>query len=221
MLLAFCPLLLAFCPLLLAPCSLPLKKMHFQHYHGASIADVFEPLAALRIAVFHDYPYLYEGTVDYEKEYLGTYARSEAALLFAAFDGEQMVGATTCIPLADETEEVQAPFLKAGFELSEVFYFGESILLPAYRGLGLGHRFFDEREKHAAQFGTFRYTSFCAVQRPDGHPLRPAEYRPLDEFWTKRGYQKEQSLQTEFSWPDIGETHSTPKTMIYWIRPIP
>ena len=192
--------------------------LQYQHYHGAAIADVFDPLAALRIAVFHDFPYLYEGTVEYEKNYLETYARSDRALLFAAFDGEQMVGATTCIPLVDETEEVQAPFLKAGFDLSDVFYFGESILEPTYRGMGLGHRFFDEREKHTRQFGTYRYTAFCAVHRPDDHPLRPADYRPLDEFWTKRGYQKEPSLQTEFFWPDLRETESTPKTMVYWIR---
>ena len=192
--------------------------LHFEHYRGTAIESVFEPLAVLRIAVFYDFPYLYEGTLEYERAYLRTYAQSERSLLFAVFDGDQMVGATTCIPLADETEEVQAPFLKAGFDLSEVFYFGESILLPAYRGLGLGHRFFDEREAHAAQFGTFKFTSFCGVQRPDNHPLRPAYYRPLDDFWTGRGYRKVPELNTEFSWPDLGETISTTKTMIYWIR---
>ncbi len=192
--------------------------LHFEHYRGTAIESVFEPLAVLRIAVFYDFPYLYEGTLEYERAYLRIYAQSERSLLFAVFDGTQMVGATTCIPLADETEEVQAPFLKAGFDLSEVFYFGESILLPASRGLGLGHRFFDEREAHAAQFGTFKFTSFCGVQRPDNHPLRPAYYRPLDDFWTGRGYRKVPELNTEFSWPDLGETISTTKTMIYWIR---
>lgn len=192
--------------------------LHFEHYRGAAIEAVFEPLAALRIDVFYDFPYLYEGTLEYERAYLQTYAQAERSLLFAVFDGARMVGATTCIPLSDETEEVQAPFGKAGFDLSEVFYFGESILLPAYRGMGLGHRFFDEREAHAAQFGTFKFTSFCAVQRPGDHPLRPTDYRPLDDFWTGRGYRKVPELNTEFAWPDLGETASTLKTMIYWIR---
>ena len=185
---------------------------------GRQFEEVFDALALLRIAVFRDFPYLYEGTVDYEKSYLQTYARSEHSFLFAAFDGERMVGATTCIPLADETEEVQEPFIKAGYPLSDVFYFGESILLKDYRGMGLGHRFFDEREAHAAGFGTFRHTCFCAVVRPDDHPLRPAGYRPLDDFWTKRGYRKEAQLRSLFSWPDIGETQSTPKEMVYWMR---
>jgi len=196
-------------------------ELQFQSYEGTAIASVFEPLAKLRIAVFRDFPYLYEGSLEYEQDYLKTYAASERAFLFAAFDGTQMVGATTCIPLTDETEDVQAPFLEAGIPLSEVFYFGESILLPEYRGLGLGHRFFDAREAHAAKFGAYQMTSFCAVDRPVGHPLRPSDYRPLDAFWNKRGYQKEPSLSTQFSWPDLGEPQATPKTMIYWTRPLP
>ena len=195
-------------------------NLHFQAFEGPDIATVFEPLAMLRIAVFRDFPYLYEGTLEYELDYLKTYAASERSLVFAAYDGEKMIGATTCIPLIDETEEVQAPFLAAGIPLSTVFYFGESILLPAYRGLGIGHRFFDARESHAAKFVTYRLTCFCAVDRPADHPLRPASYRPLDDFWAKRGYQKEPSLTTCFSWPDLGEQHSSPKTMVYWIRPL-
>jgi GNAT superfamily N-acetyltransferase len=131
-----------------------------------------------------------------------------------------MIGATTCIPLLDETAEVQEPFLKADYPLDQVFYFGESILLSDYRGRGLGHRFFDEREQHAASFGTFAMTCFCAVQRPQDHPMRPVGYQPLDGFWEKRGYRKMPELQSIFSWPDIGQVHSTPKPMIYWSRPI-
>ncbi|MCC7466845.1 MAG: GNAT family N-acetyltransferase [Saprospiraceae bacterium] len=195
--------------------------LRFEKYRGAAIRNVFVPLAELRIRVFRDFPYLYEGTLDYELEYLKTYAQSDRALLFAVYDGEKMVGATTCIPLADETPEVQEPFLKAGYNIAEVFYFGESILLPQYRGHGLGHRFFEEREAHAASFGAYRYTCFCAVERPDDHPLRPAGYRPLDDFWTQRGYRKAPGLVAQFSWPDVHETEPTAKNMIYWMKPLP
>ena len=195
-------------------------KLHYNTFKGAGIRAVFDPLARLRIAVFRDFPYLYEGTLEYELEYLNTYADADRALLFAVFNGDRMVGATTCIPLADETEEVQAPFRAAGFNLEEVFYFGESILLPEYRGLGLGHRFFDVREAHAASFGAYQLTCFCAVDRPVDHPLRPEGYRPLDMFWAKRGYRLEPGLQTTFSWPDLGETVSTPKTMNFRVRPL-
>lgn len=185
---------------------------------GASIASVFEHLAQLRIEVFKAFPYLYEGSIDYEKEYLRVYAEAESAFLFAVYDETKMVGATTCIPLINETSDVQEPFVNAGIELESVFYFGESILLPDYRGLGLGHRFFDEREAHARSFDTCKITSFCSVVRPENHPLRPSDYQPLDKFWTKRGYNKTTSLKSTFEWLDIGESQPTQKEMIYWTK---
>jgi GNAT superfamily N-acetyltransferase len=172
----------------------------------------------LRITVFHDFPYLYEGTVSYEKKYLETYARSERSLLFTVYDGDQMVGATTTTPLRDETPDVREPFLTAGYDIDTFFYFGESILLPAYRGLGLGNRFFEEREAHARQFGQYQKACFCSVQRPVNHPLRPADYRPLDEFWIKRGYKRDSQLHSAFVWLDRGETVETGKPMIYWTK---
>jgi GNAT superfamily N-acetyltransferase len=172
------------------------------------------------MAVFRDFPYLYEGSLAYEKAYLQTYTRSDRAFLFAVYHSQRMVGATTCIPLTDETEEVQAPFRKAGYDLADIFYFGESVLLPSYRGIGLGHRFFDEREAHAGIFSAYRYTCFCAVVRPENHPFRPADYRPLDAFWMKRGYRKEPALLSFFDWPDIGETDSSAKPMVYWLKEI-
>lgn len=196
-------------------------ELRYEKYRGAAIRTVFEPLAALRIRVFRDFPYLYEGTLDYELEYLNTYAQAERALLFSVYDGKKMVGATTCIPLASETPDVKEPFLKAGYHLEEVFYFGESILLQEYRGHGIGHRFFDEREAHAASFGSYRFTCFCAVERPENHPLRPDGYRPLDAFWMQRGYRKESKMVSQFTWPDLSESVGTAKNMIYWIKPLP
>lgn len=199
----------------------PATTLRYEWLTGSAIRTVLDELAQLRITVFRDFPYCYEGSVAYERAYLETYMQSERALLFTAWDSDQMVGATTALPLTDETTEVQQPFRDAGYDLNSVFYFGESILLPAYRGYGLGHRFFDEREAHARQFDQYTLTCFCAVQRPVDHPQRPAGYRPLDEFWTKRGYRQEPALQSTFHWPDIGETESTAKTMVYWVKATP
>ncbi|WP_439555246.1 GNAT family N-acetyltransferase [Dyadobacter sp.] len=185
---------------------------------GAEIESVFEDLGKLRIAVFHDFPYLYEGDLAYEKEYLKIYSESARALLFAVYDGGKMVGATTCIPLSDETEEVRAPFEKAGYDARTIFYFGESILLQKYRGLGLGHRFFDEREAHARSFCDYHLACFCAVERAADHPARPDNYRPNDAFWQKRGYIKTPQLQSTMQWLDIGDTEETAKTMTFWLK---
>lgn len=64
-------------------------------------------------------------------------------------DGNRIVGASSALPLIAETSEVQQPFLEHGFDPKTVFYLAQSVLLPAYRGHGLGHRFFEAREIHA------------------------------------------------------------------------
>lgn len=194
------------------------ENLTFIRRTGSEIESVFDDLAALRIAVFHDFPYLYEGSVAYEKEYLKIYSNSKDAFLFAVYDGDKMVGATTCIPLTDETDEVKKPFIDAGSDVSKIFYFGESILLHEYRGLGLGHRFFDERESHAKSFSKYTLTCFCSVERADDHTSKPIDYRPNDSFWSKRGYIEDSSLVSYMQWLDIEDKEETLKKMVFWVR---
>lgn len=178
-------------------------------------------IAALRIKVFKDFPYIYDGSVEYEVKYLDRYFKAFNATFILAFDenkGNKIVGVATALPLAEEDDFVKKPFQKMDKKIDEFFYFGESVLLLEYRGRGLGHAFFDEREKVALSFPQIKTTAFCAVQRPVDHPLKPAGYQPLDEFWKKRGYQKDSQLTADFEWLDIGDAHETSKKMVYWIK---
>ena len=188
-----------------------------ERYFGKDILPLIPGLAELRIKVFHDFPYLYEGSLDYEKNYLKIYTENDQCVLVAAFDGDKLVGAATAMPLTHEADYVQKPFLDKGLNLNEIYYFGESVLLKDYRGKGLGHKFFDRREEAAKSFG-FKKTCFCGVVRPSDHPKRPEDFKPLDEFWIKRGYVKKPELKSEFGWLDIGDESETKKTMIYWMK---
>ncbi|MGE9297179.1 MAG: GNAT family N-acetyltransferase, partial [Puniceicoccales bacterium] len=139
-------------------------------------------------------------------------------LFVLVFDGDEVVGASTALPMSAEVDDFARPFELMGYDVGDVFYFGESVLLPGYRGQGIGHRFFDEREAFARKLGRFALTTFCAVERPADHPRRPAEYRPHDAFWSKRGYVKRPELHTTFDWQEIGEAEESPKKMIFWTR---
>lgn len=184
---------------------------------GDAARAVFDDLAALRITVFREYPYLYAGSPEYERQYLAPYAASAGGVIVAAFDGARVVGAATALPLIDDTDNVAAPFRAAGIDPARVFYLGESVLLPEYRGRGLGHAFFDGREARARQLG-YAITAFCAVQRPPDHPRRPADYRPHDAFWRKRGYVPRPDMIATFSWQDIDAPAETEKPMLMWLR---
>ena len=186
---------------------------------GAGIVPFIPDAARLRIAVFREFPYLYDGTPEYEQNYLRTYSASPGSVFVVAQDGERVVGVSTGMPLAQETEEVQRPFLTAGIPVEEVFYFGESVLEPAYRGQGIGVRFMEARETHARSLPGIKHAAFCAVERAADHPLRPADFVPLDEFWKRRGFAKT-ALRTEFSWKETGEAAESPKAMAFWMKAI-
>lgn len=195
-----------------------MKNLRYVKASGNEVRAILTDLGNLRIAVFYEFPYLYEGNLAYEKEYLKVYVDTPDSLVFAIYDKDQMIGATTAIPLNHETDEIKKPFIDSGQEIENIFYFGESILLPQYRGLGLGHRFFDEREQHVLNFGNYHTTTFCAVNRPENHPLKPAGYRTNDVFWIKRGYQKHPELECSMSWLDRKEKSETKKTLTFWMK---
>ncbi len=155
---------------------------------GAAIGPYLADLAHLRITVFREFPYLYDGSEEYEARYLQTYVNSPASIAVLVLDGGRVIGVSTGLPMVDEEAEFQQPFLQQGYDPRTLFYCAESVLLPEYRGRGLYKAFFLGRENHARQLGGFIHTTFCGVQRPAEHPLRPADYTPLDAVWRHFGY---------------------------------
>lgn len=187
----------------------------------AIIGDAIEPwmsaLARLRIRVFREFPYLYDGTEAYEEKYLRAYAASERSLFVLALHDGEVVGVSTAIPLTDAEAVFREPFLARGIDPATVLYFGESVLAPEFRGKGLGHKFFDAREAYARELG-LPVTCFCAVERPPDHPAKPADYRPLHAFWKQRGYVCQPDMTIEYAWLDVGDTEETLKPMRFWLH---
>jgi GNAT superfamily N-acetyltransferase len=184
---------------------------------GAEISAMLEPLADLRIRVFRDFPYLYDGDPAYEARYLSRFAAAPEALIVAALAGEQLVGAATALPLSHEHDDFKEPFERHGIDPRTVFYLAESVLLPAYRGQGIGHAFFDRREAAGQRLG-YGLAAFCAVVRPADDPRQPPGYRPLDGFWRGRGYRPVEGLTTTFRWKQLGEAEETAQPMQFWLR---
>lgn len=192
-------------------------SLAYQVLSGASVESVVPDLARLRVTVFRDWPYLYEGSLDYERKYLAKYVKLPRATIVIAKDGDAIVGASTALPMTDSEAELQKPFVEAGIDPADVYYYGESVLLSAYRGQGAGVRFFVERERRARALG-FKLATFCGVVRPKDHPARPADYVPLDAFWTKRGFVPRPELSAAFEWLDVGDKVPTSKKMGFWTK---
>ena len=186
---------------------------------GAAVRPRLEAVAALRIAVFREWPYLYQGDLAYEREYLEAYAHAPGSVLVLARAGGEVVGASTGIPLAQDGPDFQAPFHARGIDPARVFYCGESVLQPAWRGRGIGHAFFDAREAHARALGGFGWISFAAVDRDAADPRRPAGHRGNEAFWARRGYVRQPGMTMSLHWNEAG-VGEVAHTLTFWLRPL-
>lgn len=196
---------------------MPVSAVRLEILTGAALEAALPELARLRIAVFRDWPYLYDGDLGYEEAYLQSYRNSQEAIVVGAFDSGTLVGASTGTPLADHAEDFATAFAGSGFDLNDVFYCAESVLLAPYRGQGLGQGFFDARESHARARG-YSVSAFCSVLRPSDHPMRSKNYAPLDPFWRRRGYAPLAGVVARFSWKDLDSACATDKSLQFWAR---
>jgi GNAT superfamily N-acetyltransferase len=188
-----------------------------EFFTGPAIAAQLPSLSALRMQVFRAWPYLYDGSLPSEADTLSSFAQSKTAGIAIAFDGHAPVGASTCVHMPEEDDHVTLPFRQAGIDLASICYFGESVLLEAYRGQGIGVRFFELREAHAQTMPGVTTTAFCAVQRPDEHPLKPPGVVPLDAFWRKRGYAPT-DLACKMVWKQTDSADKVENTLRFWTK---
>ena len=195
----------------------PGNAVRFETYTGAAIAPMLGAFQRLHVTVFHEWPYLYDGDPG-EAPYIAPYVHRPRAALFLGRAAGQPIGLATCLPLGDESANVQAPFLAHGWDVRRFFYFGEGVLLKEWRRRGLGKRLFALRESHARAVSTADYAVFCSVRRPAAHPLRPADATTNEAFWRGRGYQPLDGVACTMTWRDRGEAEEAPHTLDFWIR---
>lgn len=194
-----------------------MSGLDYRILRGAEVEAALDDLAELRIRVFREWPYIYDGDRAYERRYLARYRDAPGATLVAAFDGARLVGAATGSPMEDHAADFGAALERRGLPLGTIFYCAESVLLPEYRGRGAGHAFFDAREAHARALGR-TLAAFCSVVRPEDHPLRPESARSLAPFWRGRGYEEVRGATVTFSWRDVGAAEETVKPLQVWMR---
>ena len=185
---------------------------------GEEISPYLDAAARLRIGVFREYPYLYDGSAEYEAGYLRRYLECPESLFVCALAAGEVIGVSTALPLAAADEAFQRPFVQAGVAVESIYYLGESCLLPEYRGRGIGHAFFDHRESRARELG-YAMTTFCSVLRPPDHPHKPQDYRSHEWFWQKRGYHPN-GLVAELEWEQIDAAGEVKNRLEFWQKPL-
>ena len=187
---------------------------------GADAAASLDDLATLRIEIFREFPYLYDGRHEDELNYLKLYAETPDAFVITVKEGDQVIGAATGMPLRHESAELVEPFNGTPYPVDEVYYVGELLFYPEYRNHGLGMKVVRKIEDHIRSLGVYRYLACVTVARPDDHPRRPADYIPIDRFLARNDFFPIPGVVTDFTWLETdGVRRSHP--MNYWVKELP
>ncbi|MRR35705.1 GNAT family N-acetyltransferase [bacterium] len=184
---------------------------------GPAVIPYLSEIARLRITIFREFPYLYKGSQEIETKYLQAYAEAPDACVFVVRDGEAIIGAVTGVPLSGEPASFTAPFAGSPFSLDTIYYVGEVLFFPAYRGQGLGSRLLQEFEDHVRALGRYQRLACATVVRPETHPLRPSDYRPIDGLLLRAEFIKYPELRVALPWPDL-DGNITENTMVFWMN---
>jgi GNAT superfamily N-acetyltransferase len=123
-----------------------------------------------------------------------------------------MVGAATGMPLRYENDGLIAPFKGSSYSVDELFYVGELLFYPEYRGCGLGIRLLMQIEEYVRSLD-YRYLTCATVVRPDHHALCPESYIKIDRFLVRTGFIMFPDVTTIFAWKETDE-----RVQGYWVN---
>jgi len=189
-------------------------------FTGREIDAVIPKLADLRIEIFAEYPFLYEGSLEDEKQHIKKFFAMEDAIVVAAFDQDKIVGISTAYPFIYEKESFQKLFLKHQRAPQEYFIIGEVALQKQYRRLGIGKKILQEIEAYAQKLNSYKYFCLYTFVRSPEDPRRPSDYYPETIFWKNRGFVEHPELHATVAYREIGESKKTPKKIRFWTKDI-
>ena len=184
---------------------------------GTAIADALDDLATLRLVIFPEYPYLYQGRREDELTYLATNAEEADACVILAYNGLTVIGAVTGMPLVHEDAQVLDAFAGTTFPLNEVYYVGELLFRPAYRNCGLGQKLLAKLGNHIRSLSRYRSLTCATVERPEDHLLRPSNYIPISRFLARTGFVRLPGVTTHFMWCETDGVKRD-HIMQFWIK---
>ena len=195
----------------------------YQLFAGQDLYAWIECIGQWRIDTFCHFPYLYSGNIENEQKYMRAFASGSNAFLCVAFVANAPVGIITASPLlTDKSIAKGSPaeaFQHKGLNPAEYFYLGEVIVLPEFRGAGVGIELL-RRAEQEVQRRKFSHLALLCVERSEQHPLRPKDYSAPDPLWIRMGFQKTE-MKMEFEWlafEPSGLDRLQKHMMVFWTK---
>lgn len=202
-------------------CAMQENSYHITIVQGDAIAELIPFIAEQRLAIFKEYPYLYQGNYEGEYMYLAWFASLPHSAVAVAYQNSQPIGFFTGTAFADFAPHFQGSFElfeNAGLDPAIYYYLSEAIVLPEYRNKSLCRHMTQALEQYARARG---FSAGCfTCEQHEHHPLKPAGYKELGPLFAKLGYRKTE-LTIFFAWDTIqldGSIKAASHPLTYWVR---
>lgn len=189
---------------------------------GKDAAEYIDYVSQLRIDIFKEYPYLYEGELEYEKQYMHGYTTDKKSMIAVAKVNGELAGVSTGIPLISDSEivaDAKNVFAKQNVEVGDYYYYGEVIVLPKFRGHGITTKLYSEQNQLIQEWG-FKHVCILTVVREENHSLKPKDYKSPDGMWKHLGFFRN-DLTIDYHWPTIHPDKSVKdvnNTLEFWTK---
>lgn len=188
--------------------------MEFQVVTGHRLKKYINTIASLRMAVFREYPYLYDGSMDSEEAYLKSYASSKNSILVMARDKEETVGVVAGMPLIEMDEVFQSPFEKHNVAIHSIFYLGDMLLLKEYRGRGIGSKIYKMFEDLVRKNKQYQTIAIAEILRDKNDPRQPKNYVSADKFWASLHYAKHPEIVIQIPYKEVDSAGKVPHLLV-------
>lgn len=201
------------------------NELTWERYSGYTISNYVFEVAKFRIKYFRDFPYFYDGNLEYELNYLKGYSEDEKSILIIIRNSQkEIVAVSTGIPLitkSDILSDAEIIFSKNGFNPRLYYYYGEVILDYSVRSQGLTRLIYDDQDKYAQKHG-FESIAVATVVR-EAKDSRNVNLAPNSDYvWRKLGFIVT-TMTFNCIWPTIqldGTTIDCENEMVFWIKDV-
>lgn len=196
--------------------------MDINIYCGVKLKKYIDTVSMLRIKIFKEFPYLYEGELNYERSYLEGYCQDPYSMLAVALINGNVVGVSTGIPLLSSStiiSDAKKVFSQKNVDINDYYYYGEVMILPEFRGQGIIKKLYSAQDELIKTWG-FNHVSILTVVRENNHPLKPRGYKSSDKMWRYLGFIRN-NLTIQYSWPTLQPDNSvkdTINTLEFWTK---
>jgi len=193
-----------------------IQNVTFEVLKGSQIKSIEKSFADLRITIFREYPYLYEGDLSTEKHYFDMFG--DNTICITAKDGAAIIGISIGTPLQEVLKRFLEPLTEAHINVKRMFYLADLLVLKSYRGQRIGHALYELFEKEVQKTGQFSTIIVREISKSPDDPKKPSDYHSLDFFWNKRGFKKIDGISQQDKWKAIGDEDISLHTMIYQVK---